>query len=154
MFRLLIIFFSIILFASNLMANNIFFKIKDIIFQQVSFACVTQNSWSHTGMNSNSKYNFIIKLHDKKSNRIIKFEEIIQNEKEPIDYLKAKYFKFKLTNTDDNEFLILVNDLIYSKETYLKINRINGKLWAKGKEQWVPVGECKRGTFSIPKQKF
>ena len=154
MFRLLVIFLSIILFATNLFANNIFFKIKDIIFQQVSFACETQYSWSHTGMNSNSKYNFIIKLHDKKSNRIIKFEEIIQNEKEPIDYLKAKYFKFKLTNTDDNEFLILVNDLIYSKETYLKINRINGKLWAKGKEQWVPVGECKRGTFSIPKQKF
>tara|TARA_X000000368_G_scaffold366589_1_gene313476 strand:- start:53 stop:514 length:462 start_codon:yes stop_codon:yes gene_type:complete len=149
-----VIVFCIFFFAPNLYANNLYIKFKDFFLQQISFACETNSTEPHSGLKSASRYNFVVGIPAKEINRIIILDEVPYNKQKPIDYLSAKYFKYNLLETNDDELIIFVKDLIYEKETHLKINRITGGLWQAGQSVWFPIGECKRGSFKPSKQKF
>ena len=91
----------------------------------------------------------------KETNKIIQLDEVNYNKKDPIDYLNDKYIKFKLLETNDDEIIINVKNLIYDEELFLKINRITGELREGGHSgTFFPIGECKRGSFKHSQQKF
>jgi len=154
------IFIFIFLFSSSSFAKNwldYYYILLDKAKGQVSLQCKHYGNSMIDNMvelplANNGKYNIVLKIIE--PIKIMRFEEFQQNKFELVDLTNIEAFKFTLWEVNNNEFQIFFDNIGHKKETMIKINRLNGTMFARGTGRFWDVGECKQGALYKPKQKF